>query len=83
MEITKFGNEKPKVVTLYFNMKHTNLIKYQSNNSKSYMEASEPKKVNPISNIIGVNSLRLGGLYITAIIRYLCPLEQLKLIKYE
>ena len=29
-----------------------------------YMEASEPKWVNPLSNIIGVNSLRLGGLHI-------------------
>ena len=28
------------------------------------MEASEPKWVNPIFNIIGVNSLRLGGLQI-------------------
>ena len=26
------------------------------------MEASEPKRVNPLLNIIGVNSLRLGGL---------------------
>ena len=29
------------------------------------MEASEPNYVNPISNIIGVNSLWLGGLHIT------------------
>ena len=28
------------------------------------MEASKPKWVNPILNIIGVNSLRLGGLHI-------------------
>ena len=28
------------------------------------MEASEPKLVNSISNIIVVNSLRLGGLHI-------------------
>ena len=28
------------------------------------MEASEPKWVNPILDIIGVNSLRLGGLHI-------------------
>ena len=28
------------------------------------MEASEPKLVNPVLNIIGVNSLRLGGLHI-------------------
>ena len=28
------------------------------------MDASEPKGVNSISNIIGVISLRLGGLYI-------------------
>ena len=28
-----------------------------------YMEASEPKLVNPVLNIIGVNSLRLGGLH--------------------
>ena len=29
-----------------------------------YMEASEPKWVNPVLNIIRVNSLRLGGLHI-------------------
>ena len=29
-----------------------------------YMESSEPKYVNPVLNIIGVNSLRLGGLHI-------------------
>ena len=28
------------------------------------MEVFEPKCVNPVSNIIGVNSLRLGGLQI-------------------
>ena len=28
------------------------------------MEASEPKLVNPVLNIIGVSSLRLGSLYI-------------------
>ena len=28
------------------------------------LEASEPKWVNPILNIIGVNSLRIGGLQI-------------------
>ena len=28
------------------------------------MEASEPKSVNPVLNIIGVNSLRLGGHHI-------------------
>ena len=27
-----------------------------------YVEASEPKQVNSISNTIGVNSLRFGGL---------------------
>ena len=29
-----------------------------------YMEIYEPKRVNPVVNIIGVNSLRLGGLHI-------------------
>ena len=29
-----------------------------------YLEVSEPRWVNPILNIIGVNSLRLGGLHI-------------------
>ena len=29
-----------------------------------YMEASEPKWVNPVLNIIKVNSLSLGGLHI-------------------
>ena len=29
------------------------------------MEASEPKWVNPVLNIIGVNSIRLGGLQIS------------------
>ena len=29
-----------------------------------YMEASDPKLVNPVLWIIGVNSLRLGGLHI-------------------
>ena len=28
------------------------------------MEASEPKRVNPVLNIIGVDSFRLGGLNI-------------------
>ena len=36
-----------------------------------YMEASEPKWVNPVLNIIGVNSLRLGGLHITVLITYI------------
>ena len=31
------------------------------------MEASEPKWVNPVLNIIGVNSLRLGGLQLSSI----------------
>ena len=31
---------------------------------KWYLKVSEPKWVNPILNIIGVNSLRLGGLQI-------------------
>ena len=30
-----------------------------------YIEGSEPKWVNPILNIIGVSSLRLGGLHMT------------------
>ena len=30
-------------------------------NTIDYMEESEPKWVNPVLNIIGVNSLRLGG----------------------
>ena len=30
-----------------------------------YMEAFEPKWVNPVLNIIGVNSFRLGGLHIS------------------
>ena len=29
-----------------------------------YMELSEPKSVNPVLDIIGVNSLRLEGLHI-------------------
>ena len=32
------------------------------------MEASKPKRVNPILNIIGVNSLRLGSLQIIVVI---------------
>ena len=34
------------------------------------MEASDPKLVNPISNIIGVNSLRLGGLIYIKLLLY-------------
>ena len=34
------------------------------NSTKYYMEASEPKWVNSLLNIIRVNSLRLGGLHI-------------------
>ena len=30
-----------------------------------YLEASRPKLVNPISNKIRINSLRLGGLHLT------------------
>ena len=33
------------------------------------MEASEPKLVNPILNIIGIDLLRLGGLQIMDIIK--------------
>ena len=33
--------------------------------NRIYMEASEPKSVNPVLNTIGVNSLRLGGLHIS------------------
>ena len=32
--------------------------------NSNYMEASEPKRDNLVLNIIGVNSLRLGGLHI-------------------
>ena len=35
-----------------------------------YMEASEPEWVNPISNIIGVNSLRLGSLQLLLSLLY-------------
>ena len=33
----------------------------------SYLEASEPKLANFVINIIGVDSLRLGGLHFTSI----------------
>ena len=41
------------------------------------MEASEPKWVNPIFNIIVVNSLRLGSLHISILI----ITEELKIVK--
>ena len=34
-------------------------------NMRYHMKASEPKWVNPVLNIIAVNSLRLGDLHIT------------------
>ena len=39
--------------------------KWQEILFNSYMEASEPKLANSILNIIGVNLLRLEGLYIS------------------
>ena len=38
---------------------------------KNYMEASKPKWVNPVLDIIGVNSLRLGGLHVIKMFRVL------------
>ena len=38
------------------------LISTILNETKLYMEASEPKSVNLVLNMIGVNSLRPGGL---------------------
>ena len=37
---------------------------FNNDKTKINFEASEPKWVNPVLNIIGVNSLRLGGLQI-------------------
>ena len=40
------------------------ILNYVQNEIQTiYIEASEPKWANPITNIIGVNSLRLGGLH--------------------
>ena len=39
------------------------VIEYSIYEAKAYMEASELKWVNPVLNIIGVNSLSLGGYY--------------------
>ena len=33
----------------------------EAGNMRGYVEAFEPKWVNPVLNIIGVNSLKLGG----------------------
>ena len=49
------------------------------------MKASEPKLVNPVLNIIGVNLLRLGGLQITIKMSFgtasshLCLVDQIML----
>ena len=50
------------MIILYFN-EYEKTFEYQLNPKqlRQLMEASEPKLVNPISNILGVNSLRLGG----------------------
>ena len=40
------------------------------------MEASEPKWVKPVLNIIGVNSLRLGGLHITLTMNFTWNLKR-------
>ena len=36
---------------------------------QEYIEASEPKWVNPVLNIIEVNSLRLGGLHLLVVLK--------------
>ena len=41
---------------------HHIIVVHKSEIILSQMEASEPKWVNPVLNIVGVNSFRLGGL---------------------
>ena len=40
-----------------------NIVRKKCVKRKNYMEASEPKWVNPVLNTIRVNWLRLGGLH--------------------
>ena len=47
------------------------------------MVASEPKWVNPVLNIIGVNSLRLGGLQLTNMVYFSLYMIEYLLIVYS
>ena len=54
------------------------LLKYK----QQYLEASKPKWVNPILNIIGVNPLRLGGLHLNYGINELMLILLIKIVIY-
>ena len=70
--VTKFGN------WYWFGKQNITLDIIYINH---YLEASKPKWVNPILNIIGINSLRLGGLHFrnTTII-YSVHFQEMKLL---
>ena len=51
-------------IFMNFSLQDLYSFSIHSHHLYGYMEASEPKWVNPIMNIIGVNQLRLGGLQI-------------------